>query len=96
MADAEPEGKAVGKGRCERAGARVSGDKLLNEGKSAEKAAGEDGEDGADNPEWDEKEERLAGGDPPRADADFWKAGHILGDASREFFGVDDIASGAG
>ena len=96
MADAEPEGKAVGKGRCESAGARVSGDKLLNEGKSAEKAAGEDGEDGADNPEWDEKEERLAGGDPPRADADFWKAGHILGDASREFFGVDGIASGAG
>ena len=96
MADAEPEGKAVGKGRCESASARVGGDKLLDEGKSAEKAAGEDGEDGADNPEWDEKEERLTGGDPPRADADFWKAGHILGDASREFFGVDGIASGAG
>ena len=96
MADAEPEGKAVGYWGGERASARVGGDKLLNEGKSAEKAAGEDGEDGADNPEWDEKEERLTGGDPPRADADFWKAGHILGDASREFFGVDDIASGAG
>ena len=96
MADAEPEGKAVGKGRCESASARVGGDKLLDEGKSAKKAAGEDGEDGTNNPEWDEKEERLAGGDPPRADADFWKAGHILGDASREFFGVDGIASGAG
>lgn len=96
MAGTEPEGKAVGKGRCERAGARVSGDKLLDKGKSAEKAAGEDGEDGADNAEGDEKEEGLTGGDPPRADADFGKAGHDLRDASREFFGVDDIASGAG
>ena len=96
MAGTEPEGKAVGKRRCERASTRVGGDQLLDEGKSAEKTGSEDSEDGADNPEWDEKEEGLAGGDPPRADADFWKAGHILGDASREFFGVDGIASGAG
>ena len=96
MAGAEPEGKAVGKGRCESASARVGGDKLLDEGKSAEKAAGEDGEDGADNPEWDEKEARLAGGDPPRADANFGKAGHLLGDASRPGFCIDGIASVAG
>ena len=96
MADAEPEGKAVGKGRCERAGARVSGDKLLNEGESTEKAGGEDGEDGTDDPEWDEKEEGLAGGDPPRADTDFGKAGHLLGNASRPGFCIDGIASVAG
>ena len=68
----------------------------MNEGKSAEKAAGEDGEDGADNPEWDEKEEGLPGGDPPRADTDFGKAGHLLGNASRPGFWIDGIASGAG
>ena len=96
MADAEPEGKAVGYWGGERASARVGGDKLLNEGKSTEKAGGEDGEDGTDDPEWDEKEEGLAGGDPPRADADFGKAGHLLGDASREFFEVDGLASVAG
>ena len=96
MAGAEPEGKPVGQWGSERASTRIGGDKLLNEGESTEKAGGEDGEDGTDDPEWDEKEEGLAGGDPPRADADFWKAGHILGDASREFFGVDGIASGAG
>jgi len=96
VAGAEPEGKAVGKRRCERAGARVGGDKFLDEGKSAEKTGSKDGEDGTDDPEWDEKEEGLAGGDPPRADADFWKAGHLLRDASREFFEVDGIASVAG
>ena len=69
---------------------------MLNEGESTEKAGGEDGEDGTDDPEWDEKEEGLPGGDPPRADTDFGKAGHNLRDASREFFEVDGIASGAG
>ena len=59
---------------------------MLNEGESAEKVGGEDGEDGTDDPEWDEKEEGLAGGDPPRADTDFGKAGHLLGDASRPGF----------
>ena len=96
MADAEPEGKAVGKGRCESAGARVGGDKLLNEGESTEKAGGEDGEDGTDDPEWDEKEEGLPGGDPPRADTDFGKAGHLLGNATRPGFCIDGIASVAG
>ena len=96
MAGTEPEGKAVGQWGGERAGARVSGDKLLNEGESTEKTGGEDGEDGTGDPEWDEKEEGLAGGDPPRADANFGKAGHDLGNASREFFEVDGIASGAG
>ena len=56
MAGAEPEGKAVGQWGGERASTRVSGDKLLDEGKSAEKVGGEDGEDGTDDPEWDEKE----------------------------------------
>lgn len=96
MAGAEPEWKAVGKGGCESASARVGGDKLLDEGKSAEKAGGKDGEDGADDPERYEKNEGLTGGDPPRTDPDFWKAGHDLRDASREFFKVDGIASGAG
>ncbi len=57
MAGAEPEGKAVGQWGGERASTRVGGDKLLDEGKSAEKVGGEDGEDGTDDPEWDEKEE---------------------------------------
>ena len=69
---------------------------MLNEGESTEKTGGEDGEDGTDDPEWDEKEEGLAGGDPPRADTDFGKAGHLLGDASREVFEVDGLASVAG
>ena len=38
----------------------------------------------------------MTGGDPPRANADFGKAGHLLGDASREFFEVDGLASVAG
>ena len=69
---------------------------MLDEGKTAEKAGSEDGEDGADDAKWDEKDEGLAGGDPPRADADFWKAGHDLRDASRPGFCIDGIASGAG
>ena len=96
MAGAEPEGKAVGYWGGERASARVGGDKLLNEGESTEKAGGEDGEDGTDDPEWDEKEEGLPGGDPPRADTDFGKAGHFLGNASRPGFCIDGIASVAG
>ena len=69
---------------------------MLNEGESAEKSGSKDGEDGTDDPEWYEKEEGLAGGDPPRADADFGKAGHLLGNATRPGFCVDGIASGAG
>lgn len=69
---------------------------MLNEGESAEKAGGEDGEDGTDDPEWDEKEEGLAGGDPPGTDTDFGKAGHLLGDASRPGFRIDGITSVAG
>jgi len=69
---------------------------LLNEGESTEKAGSKDGEDGTDDPEWDEKEEGLAGGDPPRADTDFGKAGHFLRDASHPSFFVDGVASGAG
>lgn len=69
---------------------------MLNEGKSAEKVGGENGEDGTDDPEWDEKEEGLTGGDPPRADTDFGKAGHLLGDASGPGFYIDGIASIAG
>ena len=57
MASTEPEGKAVGQWGGKRACARVCGDKLLNEGKSAEKAGGEDGEDGTDNTDWDENKE---------------------------------------
>ena len=57
MAGAEPEGKAVGYWGGERASARVCGDKLLNEGKSTEKAGGEDGEDGTGDAERYEKEE---------------------------------------
>ena len=57
MAGTEPEGKAVGQWGGERPSARVSGDKLLNEGESTEKTGDEDGEDGTDDPEWDEKEE---------------------------------------
>jgi len=57
MAGAEPEGKAVSQWWSERASARVGGDKLLNEGKSAEKAGSKDGKDGTDDSEWDESEE---------------------------------------
>ena len=69
---------------------------MLNDGKSAEEVGGEDGEDGTDDPEGDEKEEGLPGGDPPGADTDFGKAGHLLGNASRPGFWIDGIASVAG